>query len=126
MARSDIKMIGEILVRIGNKLIESPEFIHELDKLLNTKVDQVKANLNTEFLGAIDFYSILKTKGIDEISNKLDGLEINELKFICKKYHFSIPTKNKSMKALKEHIINQFKQRAFDVFMDKNPKQEVK
>jgi hypothetical protein len=120
MTQSEAKIIGEIFIKIGQKINERPDFISTLYKLLDMNTNEKEREIfNKNEIDAIDFYNLAKNNGINEIDKILNSYNVPQLKFICKKYHFSIPTKSRTEKSLRDHIINQFSQRSTDVFINK-------
>ena len=129
--------LSDILIKLGYKLKNDPEFILEIEKILNsnlTVTDQSNKNIpkikvkkvstkslqNTPVINSkieeFDLYSLAESKTDDELINLLFTFSVPELKMVLKKYHFGISPKQKTASLMVPFIVDQVRKRTKDVF----------
>lgn len=116
--------IGEILIKLGTKLKNDPDFIEDLEALLdgvnseNADTDPSNGVPRQEKIDELDLYELAKSKTDEELEKVLTEFSVKELKIILKKYHFGVSSKQRTAKLIIPHIINHLRKRTTDVFKD--------
>ena len=110
--------LGDILIKIGDRIKEDPSFLNQLEKLLDSKtpVKEEKTPIDLTKIADLDLYYLAKHKSDQELESILFEFSSLELKGILKKYRFGVSPNHKTAKQIVPFVIHQVRQRTTDVF----------
>lgn len=117
MTTKEMKKVGDVMTRLGQKIAEDPTFIDELDKFLLRAINESKpANIDMAKINNVDLFQLIRERNEDYIDLILSDFNLKELRELLKKYRFGSPSTLKTTSQIKSYIINQLRQRKTDVF----------
>lgn len=134
MIGQNIQVIGEILIKIGERAMKDPGFLESLIKFIEDTPETVEQSttnekiekkdvlmVDTEKIEQTNFYTLAREKNEEELEAILNQFNKEEIKYIFKKHHLGLP-KTQSEPKMKKFLVDQFKKRIVDVFLDKTDK----